>query len=132
MRILRILPRALVALAGAAGAFGALPLPPMPSQDPAATSASAPELAKDAAGRLRWGRWSMAAVEAHRAAGKRPWHEFLRVPSKSAGTYKLAAGAEDRQSPHEQDEIYYVLEGRGKLQVGDVAREVRLDCGHGR
>ncbi len=46
------------------------------------------------------------------------YHEFLRVPSLSVGIYVLAAGATDRQTPHTEDEIYYVVRGRGKLRRG--------------
>jgi len=42
--------------------------------------------------------------------------EFLRVPSMSLGIYRLAAGEPDPQSPHKQDEVYYVLSGKAKLQ----------------
>jgi mannose-6-phosphate isomerase-like protein (cupin superfamily) len=45
--------------------------------------------------------------------------EFLRVPSLSAGLYMLAAGAVDLQQPHTEDEVYYVISGRGFFQVGD-------------
>lgn len=45
--------------------------------------------------------------------------EFLRFPSMSMGLYRLAAGQADPQSPHKQDEVYYVVEGQAKLQVGD-------------
>jgi mannose-6-phosphate isomerase-like protein (cupin superfamily) len=44
--------------------------------------------------------------------------EFLRVPSLSAGLYMLAAGAVDMQEPHTEDEVYYVISGRGFIQVG--------------
>jgi len=50
--------------------------------------------------------------------------EFLRVPSMSVGTYVLARGASDRQSPHTEDEIYYVVRGRGRFLHGDVDEEV--------
>jgi mannose-6-phosphate isomerase-like protein (cupin superfamily) len=50
--------------------------------------------------------------------------EFLRVPSMSLGCYVLAAGAEDRQRPHHEDEIYYVVRGRARFQAGDEDREV--------
>src|SRR5260370_42692319 len=43
--------------------------------------------------------------------------EFLRVPSLSAGLYTLLAGAVDTQEPHTEDEIYYVISGRGFIQV---------------
>ena len=47
----------------------------------------------------------------------RRYHEFLRVPAMSSGVYVLAAGASDKQSPHTEDEIYYVIRGRGKIRI---------------
>jgi mannose-6-phosphate isomerase-like protein (cupin superfamily) len=47
------------------------------------------------------------------------WMEFLRVPAMSAGIYKLRAGQEDPQSPHHEDEVYYVVSGRAVLRVAD-------------
>ena len=35
------------------------------------------------------------------------------------GVYVLVAPEPDRQQPHEDDEVYIVLEGRGTLQVED-------------
>lgn len=52
------------------------------------------------------------------------YHEFLRMPAMSAGLYVLAAGAEDRQRPHNQDEIYYVIRGKAKTQLGSNERVV--------
>lgn len=46
-----------------------------------------------------------------------PWREFLRAGMFSAGVYRLAAGEEDEQSPHAEDEVYYVLAGRAELEV---------------
>ncbi len=42
---------------------------------------------------------------------------FLKVPSMRMGIYALDAGADDEQSPHEEDEVYYVLSGRGTRRV---------------
>jgi mannose-6-phosphate isomerase-like protein (cupin superfamily) len=50
------------------------------------------------------------------------WVEFLRVPAMSLGIYRLAAGQEDLQTPHHEDEVYVVLQGRAVLRAGD--REV--------
>ncbi len=50
--------------------------------------------------------------------------EFLRVPALSAGLYVLPAGGEDPQQPHEEDEVYYVLSGRGTIRVADDDRPV--------
>ena len=35
------------------------------------------------------------------------------------GLYILAAGGTDPQSPHTEDEVYYVVSGRGKILVAD-------------
>jgi oxalate decarboxylase/phosphoglucose isomerase-like protein (cupin superfamily) len=45
--------------------------------------------------------------------------EFLRVPALSAGVYVLPVGAEDKQQPHREDEIYYVVQGRGRFRAVD-------------
>lgn len=57
---------------------------------------------------------SNKAVEAHQR-----YLEFLRVPSMSVGLYHLRAGETDPQTPHKQDEVYYVLAGKAKFQVRD-------------
>jgi len=68
--------------------------------------------------------WEYADVEAARdAAGKR-YHEFLRVPDLSAGIYVIEAGGADPQSPHTEDELYYVIAGRAIVSVGDETRPV--------
>ena len=58
-------------------------------------------------------------------AGGPPYHEFLRVPSLSCGIYRLPAGAKDLQGPHDEDEVYFVIDGRGRLRVGGEEREVQ-------
>ena len=47
------------------------------------------------------------------------YHEFLHIPTMSAGLYQLAAGASDPQEPHTEDELYYVVQGRAQIQVGE-------------
>jgi len=64
---------------------------------------------------------------ADRAASGKLYHEFLSVPAMSAGIYGLAAGATDAQSPHDQDEIYYVISGRAHFRVADEDRPVQPD-----
>lgn len=54
----------------------------------------------------------------HEAAG-RAYLEFLRVPALSAGLYVLPAGGTDPQQPHEQDEVYYVVNGRARFRGGE-------------
>ena len=45
------------------------------------------------------------------------WYEFLRVPRLYSGLYVLPAGTKDPQQPHADDEVYYVVKGRGVIQV---------------
>ena len=51
--------------------------------------------------------------------------EFLRVPDLSMGLYVLPADGTDPQSPHTEDEVYYIVSGRAKINVGESDREVR-------
>jgi mannose-6-phosphate isomerase-like protein (cupin superfamily) len=55
----------------------------------------------------------------HRQQSDRPYHEFLRQPSMSAGLYELTTGATDGQQPHTEDELYYVVAGRATILVGN-------------
>lgn len=50
--------------------------------------------------------------------------EFLRVPALSMGLYRLEAGGVDPQQPHTEDEVYYVVSGRGMIRVGTEDRAV--------
>lgn len=60
-----------------------------------------------------------------RAAKGKLYFEFLRIPALSAGVYVLAAGATDPQKPHCEDELYYVVRGRARMQIGSDHAEVR-------
>ncbi len=60
-----------------------------------------------------------------RSASKEPWFEFLRVPDLSMGLYVLAVGEKDQQEPHTEDEVYYVLSGKGMLQVDGKDQAVK-------
>ena len=51
----------------------------------------------------------------------RPYLEFLRAKHMSAGIYVLPPGATDHQQAHGEDEIYYVVQGRGQFSRGTPA-----------
>lgn len=67
---------------------------------------------------------SVTELDGQPARLGRAYREFLRVPSMSAGLYVLEAGAEDTQSPHHEDEMYYVVRGRARFRAGEEDREV--------
>jgi mannose-6-phosphate isomerase-like protein (cupin superfamily) len=58
-------------------------------------------------------------VLAEMAAANRPWSEFLRTSSLSMGGYRLKAGEVDHQSPHTEDEVYYVISGQATFHCRD-------------
>ncbi len=60
----------------------------------------------------------------HREAG-RLYLEFLRVPALSTGLYILPAGGTDPQQPHDEDEVYHVISGRGRFTADGAEREVQ-------
>ncbi len=53
------------------------------------------------------------------------YQEFLKVPALSCGLYRLKAGSKDMQGPHEDDEVYYVLEGKARLRTADKEHDIR-------
>ncbi len=68
--------------------------------------------------------WELRTIEAAQAAAGSRYLEFLRVADLSAGLYVLEAGEPDPQSPHTEDEIYFVVTGRGRVSVGGEDRAV--------
>jgi mannose-6-phosphate isomerase-like protein (cupin superfamily) len=53
-----------------------------------------------------------------------PYLEFLRVPALSSGIFGLVAGAEDSQTAHDEDEVYFVLRGRAQLDLDGEKTEL--------
>lgn len=53
------------------------------------------------------------------------WDEFLSRGKLYCGIYHLAAGANDGQSPHQEDEVYYVVSGVGKFTSGEKEMSVK-------
>ncbi len=68
--------------------------------------------------------FELASLLEQRRRSGRAYLEFLRVPSMSMGIYELPAGGVDPQKPHQQDEVYYVLKGKGMIRVGSEDQAV--------
>jgi len=51
--------------------------------------------------------------------------DFLASSKLSVGLAIWPAGSKDRQQPHREDEVYYVISGRGSIRVADEERAVR-------
>ncbi|HET7567771.1 MAG TPA: cupin domain-containing protein [Gaiellaceae bacterium] len=65
-----------------------------------------------------------SAVERLRAAGG-GYEVVHESAGLELGVYVLVAPEPDRQQPHEDDEVYVVLEGSGVLEVGGESVPVR-------
>ena len=63
--------------------------------------------------------FDVAGVQQCLEAGTGGYEIVHRSPGLEIGVYVLVAPEPDRQSPHEDDEVYVVLEGRGVLTVED-------------
>ena len=63
--------------------------------------------------------FDVRAAQQRLAAAGGGYEIVHRSPGVEIGVYVLVAPEPDRQSPHEDDEVYVVLEGRGTLQVED-------------
>jgi mannose-6-phosphate isomerase-like protein (cupin superfamily) len=91
---------------------------PVPSPSPFPTSTNAVATVHPTSGQ-GWQVFDLMAVSAEQISSGRPYHQFLDEPSMSMGVYVLASGAIDNQTPHNEDEVYIILEGRGLFQAGD-------------
>ncbi len=69
--------------------------------------------------------WEIADLLELRAESGERYLEFFESADLSLGIYRLAAGEMDPQQPHTEDEIYYIVRGRGQISVSDEDRAVR-------
>jgi len=70
------------------------------------------------------GFFDLTALGKTQEQSARRYFEFLRVPAMSAGLYFLPAGGTDPQSPHLQDELYYVVRGKSRFRAAEQDRAV--------
>lgn len=69
--------------------------------------------------------YELTQLISRRRDSNKPYLEFLKVPDLSMGLYVLPAGGADPQSPHTEDEVYYVVSGRAQIKVADENRAVQ-------
>ncbi len=71
-----------------------------------------------------WDIFDIEQLKSQVPQGDVSYKEFLRVPAMQCGIYRLAKGSKDMQTPHDEDELYYVIEGKAQLRVGEEVTEV--------
>lgn len=62
--------------------------------------------------------FALAELVEQAQQSQRAWVPFLERKTLSCGLYRLEAGTQDTQGPHELDEVYYVVEGKARLRAG--------------
>ncbi len=62
-----------------------------------------------------WAVFEIDDLLKQRAESGRSYLQFFDNDSLNTGIYHLPAGGDDGQSPHRQDELYYVLKGKATL-----------------
>jgi mannose-6-phosphate isomerase-like protein (cupin superfamily) len=73
--------------------------------------------------------FELTQLTSQREASNKLYLEFLKVPDLSMGLYVLPAGGTDPQSPHTEDEVYYVVSGRAKIKVADAEDDRDVQAG---
>jgi quercetin dioxygenase-like cupin family protein len=68
--------------------------------------------------------FELVDVDRSLRASQERYLQFLNQGSLSVGLYVLPAGATDNQTPHAEDEVYYVTAGRAMVQVAGETRPV--------
>ena len=61
-------------------------------------------------------RFGIDDLNSRRSGQRKSYLEFLRERTLSAGLYVLRAGERDRQQPHDEDEVYYIVRGRARFR----------------
>jgi mannose-6-phosphate isomerase-like protein (cupin superfamily) len=69
--------------------------------------------------------FELAQLISQRESSDKLYLEFLKVPDLSMGLYILPANGTDLQSPHTEDEVYYVVSGKAQILVAEENRDVQ-------
>jgi len=52
------------------------------------------------------------------------FHNFLNVETMEVGIINLKKGQKDTQLPHSFDEIYYIISGKGTIEIDGIKNDV--------
>lgn len=73
--------------------------------------------------------YELTQLISQRESTNKSYLEFLKVPDLSMGLYVLPTNGVDSQSPHTEDEVYYVVSGKGKIKVADAFGDRAVQAG---
>jgi quercetin dioxygenase-like cupin family protein len=69
--------------------------------------------------------WRIGSQLDELLSGSTPWVPMLGRSTLSVGRYRLPAGSRDGQSPHDRDEVYFVVAGKAKFTAAGETRDLR-------
>lgn len=69
--------------------------------------------------------WALSKLKENVGEGGRPFNTFLDNDTMRTELYELPAGANDLQSPHEWDELYYIISGRSGFTADGVTSNIQ-------
>ena len=69
--------------------------------------------------------YQLNQLEQELTDSKRRYLPFLNVNTLRTGLYVLPAGVEDKQQPHDHDEVYYVISGKSKFVANGEITEAK-------
>ena len=72
-----------------------------------------------------WQALNLLASLGQAGPGNGAYLELFQVPTLRVGLLELEAGGTDHQTPHAEDEVYYVLQGKATLRVNSDDCPVR-------
>ena len=71
-----------------------------------------------------WSSYKIEDINDKRLSEGGPYLSFINEKTLKTGLYVLPKGSEDKQNPHELDEVYYIIEGQSRFFVDGDTIEV--------
>lgn len=67
----------------------------------------------------------LSSIEEELNASDRYWKSFVEKENFELGVLVLEPGEVDTQSPHKSDEVYFIIEGNGFMNIEGVDYEIK-------
>ena len=71
-----------------------------------------------------WRLFQLEKLSKERRDKSRPYLGFLKTDALHAGLSVLPTGGPDKQEPHKEDEVYFVIKGSGAFESGGITEDV--------
>ncbi len=72
-----------------------------------------------------WEAFEISKLIAKRKESRRWYLPFFKRETLSMGLYSLPQNADDKQPVHDEDEVYYIENGKATLRIGEEDKQVK-------